>query len=244
MSDQLEGRNPVIECLRRKKRRIYRIWLDQGAKEDGKVRELLTLAEKAGVPLNRVPRKRLDEQSHGRVHNGVIAAVEPLKSLTTLQLIDDLFESGQDAFLILADEIAYEQNLGAILRSALGFGVNGMIIPSRRGATFSSVAQRIAMGAAEEIPVVHDSLTSALKHIRKAGIRVIGADMNGTSLSQLDLRGPIALMLGGEGKGLSSTLQKRCDAVVSIPLQGELESLNVSVAAGVLMYEKRRQEGE
>ncbi len=201
------------------------------------------MAAEAGVPVARVARQRLDEQSHGRVHNGVIAAVEPLTSLTTLQLIDGLFASGEDAFLVLADEIAYEQNLGAILRSSLGFGVNGMIIPSRRGATLSSVAQRIAMGAAEEIPVVHDSLTSALKHIRKAGIRVVGADMGGVSLCEVDLRGPIALMVGGEGKGLSSTLQSRCDVVVSIPLQGELESLNVSVAAGVLMYEKRRQEG-
>jgi 23S rRNA (guanosine2251-2'-O)-methyltransferase len=159
------------------------------------------------------------------------------------QVMDEVYEAGRDPFYVLADEVVYEHNLGAILRSCLGFGVDALVLPTRRGAGVGPVVQRVAMGAAEVVPVVHEGLSSALKPIRDAGIRVVGADAGGAPVGSVDLRGPLALVLGGEGKGLSDTLRKRCDVVVSIPLAGALESLNVSVAGAVLMYEKRRQDG-
>ncbi len=241
--DQLEGRNPVIECLARGRRRVHRIWLDRGARPDPKVDRLLALAAEGGVAVERVPRQRLDELSRDRVHNGVIAHADPLAAPTALQLLDRLFEAGRPPLLLLADEIQYEHNLGAILRSALGFGADGLVLPTRRGASLSPVVQRVAMGAAEEVPVLREGLFSALKHVRKAGIPVVGADMGGIPLGQARLAGPLAVVLGGESKGLSPTLRKQCDQVVSIPLAGGLESLNVSVAAAVLLYEKRRQDG-
>ena len=241
--DQLEGRNPVLECLVRGRRRTVRLWIDRGAKPDKRIARILSEAEKKGVPTSKVHRTELDKMSDGRVHNGVIAHAEPLPAWTTANLLDHLFDQGVQPFLVLADGLAYEHNLGAILRSSLGFGVNGVIVPTRRGASLSPVVQRVAMGAAEVVPVVHEGLFSALKHIKKAGIPIVGADMGGVPLGEARLSGALALVMGGEGSGLSSKLRERCTSVVSIPLAGQLESLNVSVAASVLMYEKRRQDG-
>ena len=235
----VEGRNPVIECLTRARRRVHRVYLDRGAQPDRRVTLILELAERAEVRVDRVSRQKLDQLAGGRVHNGVVATADPLPSWTTKQLLD---ESGSDPFLVLVAEVSYEHNLGAILRSALGFGVSGLIIPSRRGAEVSPVVQRVSMGGCEEVPVVRDSMTSALKHIRKAGIPVVGAAAGGQSVGQARLQGPLALLMGGEAKGLTDTLVRRCDAVVGIPLAGSLESLNQSVAAALLMYEKRRQD--
>jgi 23S rRNA (guanosine2251-2'-O)-methyltransferase len=243
MAEQLEGKNPILEALSRKRRRVLRIWVDQGAKPEPRLDRILKLAAEQKVAVARVERQKLDRMADGRVHNGIVAEAEELPSFTTAALLDDLFGRGVDPFLVLVDEVAYEHNLGAILRSSLGFGVHGVIIPTRRGAGLSPVVQRVAMGAAEEVPVVREGLYSALKPIKKSGIRVVGADMGGKPMSELDLRGPLALMLGSEGEGLGAELRARCDEIVSIPLAGGLESLNVSVAAALLMYEKRRQEG-
>jgi 23S rRNA (guanosine2251-2'-O)-methyltransferase len=242
LPDQIEGRNPVLECLDRGRRRVLRIWLDQGARPDPRVDRILELAERTRVRVDRVERAVLDRMAEGRVHNGVVAHAEPLDSPTTERLIEGLLAAGREPFLVLVDEVAYEHNLGAILRSALGFGADGVVVPTRRGAAMSPVVQRVAMGAAEEIPLVREGLHSALAWCRRGGLRVVGADMGGRPLGEVDLRGPLALLLGGEGEGLSPSLSKRCDEIVSIPLRGHLESLNVSVAAAILMYEKRRQE--
>jgi len=243
MSDQLEGRNPVIECLARRRRKVRRIWLDRGAKVDARVRRILDLAKERGISVERVERRKLDEWAEGRVHNGVIARADPLPALTTLQLLDAVFAAGRAPFVVLADQVQYEHNLGAILRSALGFGVDGLILPTRRGAPHSPVVQRVAMGAAEAVPVVRAGLFASIKQLRKAGVPIVGADMAGEPLGRVDLTGARALVLGGEGRGLSSTLRDHCDQLVAIPLRGDLESLNVSVAAAVLLYEKRRQDG-
>ena len=241
--DRLEGRNPVIECLTRRKRRVKRILLDRGAKPDERIARLLALAAEQVVPIERVDRHVLDKMAEGRVHNGVIAEADELESFTAKGLLDKLFNDGVYPFILLVDEVAYEHNLGAILRSSLGFGVGGIIVPTRRGAGATAVVQRVSMGACEEVPVVREGLHSALKHVRDAGIRTIGAEVGGRPFGEVDLRGPLALVLGGEGEGLSPKLRDRCDEMVSIPLRGGLESLNVSVAAALLMYEKRRQEG-
>jgi 23S rRNA (guanosine2251-2'-O)-methyltransferase len=243
MSEQLEGRNPVIECLLRKRRRMHKVLVDDRARPDEKLDTLYRLAAEAGVPVLPTPRQKLDKMCEGRLHNGVVGLADDLPSWTARQLVDNVFDEGKQPFFVLADEISYEHNLGALLRSGLGFGVDGLFLPTRRGAETSSVVQRVAMGAAEVVPVVREGLSSALKPIRDSGIRVVGADMGGTPLNKVRLTGAIALVLGGEGKGLSPTLRQRCDEIVSIPLAGGLESLNVSVAGAILMYEKRRQDG-
>lgn len=239
---RLEGRNPVLECLAREQRRVHRIWLDRGAKPEPRVERIVRLASERGVPLETVDRKRLDRLADGRVHNGVIAEVEPLPAWSVASLLDR-GPGGDAPFLLLTDGLQYEHNLGAVLRSSLGFGVSGVVAPTRRGAGLSPVVARVSMGAVEVVPIVREGLFSAIKTIRRAGIRVVGADGRGGPLHEVDLAGPLALVMGEEGRGLSSKLRERCDETVSIPLAGELESLNVSVAAGILMYEKRRQDG-
>jgi 23S rRNA (guanosine2251-2'-O)-methyltransferase len=239
--DRLAGRNPVFEALHRGRRRVLRIYLDERAKPDPKLERILDLAHKGGARVERVERRRLDQLAQGGVHNGIVAEAESLPSWTTKALLDSLFSQGTYPFIVMADEIQYEHNLGAILRSALGAGVDGLVIPTQRGKGLTPVVQRVAMGAAEEVPVVREGLSSALKHCRKGGLRVVGADMDGQSCWDVDLTGPLVLVLGGESKGLSPTLRKRCDEIVSVPLQGGLESLNVSVTAAVLMFERQRQ---
>lgn len=241
--DRLEGRNPIVEALTRRTRPVRRIWLDERATVDDKLQGLLQLAEQQQVLVERVPRRRLDKLADGRVHNGVIAEADPLPRWTTKALLSHVIDGGKVPFFVLADEIQYEHNLGAILRSCLGFGVDGLILPTRRGAGLSPVVQRVSMGAVEAVPVVREGLFAAMKQLGREGVRIIGADMGGTPMGQTDLRGAVALVMGGEGRGLSSTLREHCDEIVSIPLMGDLESLNVSVAAAVLMYEKRRQDG-
>jgi 23S rRNA (guanosine2251-2'-O)-methyltransferase len=244
VADQLEGRNPVIEALIRKRRRVLKIWLDRGAKPDDRVNKIVELAKAAKVTVELVDRHWLDQRTEGRVHNGVVAQAEELPHLTAAQLVDQIFmRPGVSPFLVFCDELAYEHNLGAILRSALGFGVDGLVLPTRRGAAVGPVVQRVAMGAAEVVPIVRESLFSAMKPVKDAGIKVVGADMNGTPLAKADLRGAIALVMGSEGDGMSAQLRNKCDEIVSVPLAGGLESLNVSVAAAVIMYEKRRQDG-
>lgn len=240
--DQLEGRNPVLEALVRGRRAVRRIWIDRGARPDPRVTRIHELAAASGVQILPKDRRDLDASAEGRVHNGVIAWADPLPQLTVAQLLDRTFASGQDPLILLCAELSYEHNLGAILRSALGFGVHGVVVPTRRGAALSPVVQRVAMGAAEEVPVVRESFHSAAKHLQKAGLPLVAADHGGTPIGQARLAGPMALVLGGEGAGLSSSQRARCDRVVTIPLGGELESLNVSVATAVLLYEKRRQD--
>lgn len=240
--DQLEGRNVVIEALRRQKRAVTGIWLDERARQGGKIAELLELAEQHQVPVHRVPRQKLDRRSGSGVHNGVIAEAEPLAQHTVSSLLGDLAWRKEDPFLVLVDEVQYEHNLGAILRSAMGAGVNGVIVPTRRGKGISPVVSRVAMGGAEVVPVVREGLSSALATLRRAGVRIVGCDMDGEDLWQVPLAGPIALVLGGEDKGLTPTLRKRCDVVAAVPLKSGLDSLNVSVTAALMMFEKVRQE--
>lgn len=242
-SDRLEGRNPILECLQRSKRDVHRIWLDQGAKADPRIARILELAGRRKVPVQRVDRKRLDRMAEGRVHNGIIAEVDEIPVWTSASLLAHQLEHGIEPFWVLADGLSYEHNLGAVLRSALGFGANAVVIPTRRGASLSPVVQRVSMGAVEEVPVVRESLFAVLKNLKKAGIPAVGADMGGHSMTQTRMDGALALVMGAEGRGLSPKLREKCHRIVSIPLAGNLESLNVSVATALLMYEKRRQDG-
>lgn len=236
--DRLEGRNVVEEALLRKRRKVKRIWLDAGARLDEKLQGLLAMATAANVPVETVERSRLDRMSITGVHNGIIAEAAEIEQPTVKEAIE---LAGFDAFFVLVDEVQYEHNLGAILRSALGAGVTAVVIPTERGKGLTPVVQRVAMGGAEAVPVIREGLSSALAQMHRAGIRILAADMEGVAPWDLDMSGPIAIVLGGEDKGVSDALKKRADAIVGIPLAGGLQSLNVSVSAAVLMFERVRQ---
>ncbi len=232
--ERLEGRNVVLDALERGRRRVLRVWLDLGAKPDEKVSRILALA---GDRVTRVERALLDRMSVTGVHNGVIAEAEPLPELR----VRDILAAKHDPFFVLVDEVQYEHNLGAVLRSALGAGVDAVVVPVQRGKGLSPVVHRVSMGGAEAVPLIREGISSALAEMRRAGVRIVGADMGGAPPWELDLTGPLALVLGGEDKGLTDPVRKRCDHVVGIPLRGGLESLNVSVSAGIVLFERVRQ---
>lgn len=239
--DQLEGRNVVYEAFIRGRRKVRRVWMDGRARPEEKVTAIQEMAAKQGLQIKAVDREELDRVSLTGVHNGVIAWAEPLPELTVSGLLDQLFAQGKDPFIVLVDEVQYEQNLGAILRSALGANVDAIIIPTQRGKGLTPVVQRVAMGAAEVVPVIREGILSALAVLRRAGVPVVGADMDGKPYWDVRMTGALALVLGGEDKGLTPTVRSRCDAISSIPLDGRIQSLNVSVTAGVLFFERARQ---
>jgi 23S rRNA (guanosine2251-2'-O)-methyltransferase len=230
----LEGRNIVLEALRRKVRVVHRIWLDERAKPDSKIQEIL---ERGQGKIEYVSRQVLDRISQTGVHNGVIADAAALPELSLREVLD----SKLDPFLVLVDELQYEHNLGAVLRSSLGAGVDAVIAPVVRGKGVTPVVQRVSMGGAEAVPLIREGISSSLAEIRRRGILVVGADMDGVPPWKVDLKGPLAVVLGGEDKGLTPPVRKRCDVIVGIPLMGNLESLNVSVTAGILLFERVRQ---
>jgi 23S rRNA (guanosine2251-2'-O)-methyltransferase len=232
--ERLEGRNVVLDALERGRRTVRKVWLDANAKPDRKVSAILA---QAGTRVERVDRALLDRMSVTGVHNGVIAEADPLPELSVKELLD----AHAEPFLVLVDEVQYEHNLGAILRSALGAGVDGVIVPVQRGKGLTPVVHRVSMGGAEAVPLVREGISSALAQLRRAGVTILGADMDGVPPWELDLTGPVALVLGGEDKGLTDPVRARCDHIVGVPLAGGLESLNVSVTAGVLLFERVRQ---
>lgn len=235
--DSLEGRNVVFEALTRNRRAVRKIYLDRGARPDEKIEEILRLAATRGVVIERVERQVLDRRSFTGVHNGIIADAEPLPQPSVKEVLDRVAEP----FFVLVDEVQYEHNLGAILRSALGAGVDAVVIPTERGKGLTPIVQRVAMGGAEAVPVIREGLSSALATMKRAGVRIVGADMDGSPPWEVDMRGSLAIVLGGEDKGLTAPLRKRCDSIVGIPLAGGLQSLNVSVSAAVVMFERVRQ---
>lgn len=232
----------MYEALSRGRRAVHRIHLDDRARPHPKLEAIIELAASRGVPLLRVSRAQLDATSATGVHNGIIADADGLPATTVRAVLSACLERGEDPFFILVDEVNYEHNLGAILRSALGAGVHAVVIPTRRGKGVTPVVQRVAMGGAEEVDVIREGLSSALATLRRAGVRIVGADMDGQPAWSVALRGPLAVILGGEDKGLTTTLRDRCDAIVSVPLMRGLDSLNVSVTAGVILFEKVRQD--
>lgn len=239
--DQIEGRNPIVEALLRKRRRVLEVRLDARAKPDPKLKRMLRLCREQSVPVVQVQRRELDKLANGRVHNGVIARAEPLRAPSVAQLLKQLQADNIDPFLVMADELSYEHNLGAVMRSALGAGVHAVVVPHQRGKGLTPVVHRVSMGGAEAVPLIREGLSSALAQCKRAGLRIVGADMDGTPAWDLDLTGPLVLVLGGESKGLSPTLRKKCHDVAAVPLMGDLESLNVSVTGALLMFERVRQ---
>ena len=243
--DQLEGRNLVLVALQHS-RRVREVWVDEGAKPCDKLRAIKSLSQERGSRWRVVARDQLDKVSRAAVHNGVIGFAELLPSRTLAEVLDEVESAGRDPFVLLLDQVQYEQNLGAVLRSAACSGVDVVVIPTRRGASLSANAQRVAMGAAEQVPVVRESMMSAMATLRRRGIRVFAAEAEGSKpYYQADLCGSLALVMGGEDHGVGAKVKERCDELIGIPLSGELvTSLNVSVATGIILFERIRQQDQ
>lgn len=236
----LEGRNVVLEALRAG-RQIKTLYIDEAIEVKGKIDELIALAAAAGITPAAVERQRLDRMSSTGSHQGVIALAAARPHMTLKELLTSL-PGTKDVLIVVLGEVMYEQNVGAILRTADGAGVDGVVIPPRRSAPLSAAVSRISMGASEYIPVIHESPTSALSVMRREGIMLFGVEAEGDiRYFDADLTGPAAFVFGGEDKGLSETVRGKCDRILSIPLAGRITSLNVGMSVGIVLYERVRQ---
>ncbi|KZS67849.1 23S rRNA (guanosine(2251)-2'-O)-methyltransferase RlmB [Mycobacterium pseudokansasii] len=235
------GRNPVLECLRAGVPATA-LYVALGAEADERVTESVARAADSRISILEVPRADLDRMTANHLHQGIALQVPPYQYAHP----DDLLAAAMDtppALLVALDNISDPRNLGAIVRSVAAFGGHGVLIPQRRSASVTAVAWRTSAGAAARIPVARaTNLTRTLKDWADRGLRVIGLDAAGeTAVDDLDGSDPLVVVVGSEGKGLSRLVRQNCDEVVSIPMAGHAESLNASVAAGVVLAEIARQ---
>ena len=235
------GRNPVLECLRAGVPATA-LYVALGTEADERLTESVACAADLGIAILEVPRADLDRMTANHLHQGIALQVPPYNYAHP----DDLLATATDSapgLLVALDNISDPRNLGAIVRSVAAFGGHGVLIPQRRSASVTAVAWRTSAGAAARLPVARaTNLTRALKNWADSGLRVIGLDAGGdTALDDLDGTDPLVVVVGSEGKGLSRLVRQTCDEVVSIPMAGHTESLNASVAAGVVLAEIARQ---
>jgi 23S rRNA (guanosine2251-2'-O)-methyltransferase len=235
---QVEGRNPVHETL--KTTRPEKILVAKGTMDQAKIEEILRLAGEQGTPVELVPKKRLDAISQSGRHQGVIALIQPPK-VTTLK--ETLTRNQGDVTIILIDRLYDPMNLGSILRTAEATRVDAVIIPKKGSVGLTPAVLRASMGAGLHVPLIKHNLFQAAKLLKQEGVRLIGVDPTGTTDHYHErLTGPLALLLGGEDRGINPTLLDRCDTTIRIPMHGKITSLNVGAAAAVILYERTRQQ--
>ena len=238
--DRIEGRNAVLEAYR-SGRSVDKLFVQEHL-SDGPVRSILREAKKSDTIVNFVTKERLDEMSPGGHHQGVIAQVSSYEYSTVEAILENAESKGEAPFLILLDGIEDPHNLGAIIRTACQAGAHGVITTKHRAAGLTSTVVRTSAGALNYVPVAKvTNLARTIADLKEKGIWFACADMNSMTMYQADLKGPIGLVIGNEGEGVSRLVREACDFTVSIPMTGKIDSLNASVAAGVLMYEIVRQ---
>ncbi len=236
------GRNPVLECLRANAP-ASALYVALGADADERLTESVTLAADRGIPILEVPRVDLDRMSANTLHQGIALQVPPFVYAHPDDLLAAATSDVRPALLVALDNISDPRNLGAIVRSVAAFAGHGVLIPQRRSAAVTAVAWRASAGAAARVPIARaTNLNRTLAQWAAAGVQVVGLDTDGdTTLDDFDAAGPLVVVVGSEGKGLSRLVRQNCDAVVSIPMAGPAESLNAAVAAGVVLSEISRQ---
>ncbi|MDH6679779.1 23S rRNA (guanosine2251-2'-O)-methyltransferase [Rhodococcus sp. LBL1] len=236
------GRNPVVECLRAGVPATA-LYVAVGAESDDRLKESVQRAADEGISILEVPRTDLDRMSSNGMHQGIALQVPPYKYAHPDDLLTSARTNQEPALLVALDNITDPRNLGAVVRSVAAFGGHGVVIPQRRSASVSAVAWRTSAGAAARLPVARaTNLTRTLKDWQAKGVQVVGLDAGGdTTLDTYDGSGPVVIVVGSEGKGLSRLVRETCDSILSIPMAGPVESLNASVAAGVVLAEIARQ---
>ena len=234
------GRNPIKEALVAN-RSIDSILISKGAHKSS-LGSIIKMAKELKIPIKEVDNKKLDFLCENANHQGIIAMVAAHKYASIDEIFDVASQKKEPPFIIVADEISDSHNLGAIIRTAECAGAHGIIIPNRRAVGLNFGVAKAAAGALEHIKVARvTNISATLKDLKSRGVWIFGADMDGQTYCQTDLKGSVALVVGSEGFGLSRLVKENCDVIISLPLCGKINSLNASVAAGILMYEIARQ---
>ena len=236
----IEGRNAVIEAYRAG-RPIDKLFILDGC-QDGPILTIKREAKAKQTPVKFVTKERLDQLSETGKHQGVIAYAAAYEYATVEEILDNARQKGEAPFLFLLDNIEDPHNLGAIIRTANLAGAHDVIVPKNRAAGLTAVVAKTSAGALNFTPVARvTNLAKTIEELKKEGIWFVCADMGGTTMYDLNLKGPIGLVIGNEGEGVGRLVKEKCDMVASIPMKGDIDSLNASVAAGVLAYEIVRQ---
>ncbi|MFT4006822.1 MAG: 23S rRNA (guanosine(2251)-2'-O)-methyltransferase RlmB [Lacrimispora sp.] len=236
----IEGRNAVLEAFRSGKT-IDKLYVQKGV-SDGPIQSIVREAKKTDTIINFVERERLDQMSEEGHHQGVIAHAAAYEYAEVEDMLKAAEEKGEPPFLFLLDGIEDPHNLGAIIRTANLAGAHGVIIPKRRAVGLTATVAKTSAGALNYTPVAKvTNLTATMEELKEKGMWFVCADMGGEVMYRINLKGPIGLVIGSEGSGVSRLLKEKCDMVASIPMKGDIDSLNASVAVGVLAYEIVRQ---
>lgn len=239
--DQVEGRNSVIELLE-SGRDINKIFIQTGEKH-GSINKIIAMAKENKVLISEVSKEKMNQMSQIGNHQGVIAIVPPFEYCEVEDILLEASTRQEEPFVVILDGIEDPHNLGSIIRTAETAGVHGIIIPKRRAALVNSTVNKVSAGAVEHMKVARvNNLVETMKYLKKQGLWICGTDMDTkTYYYDQDLKGPLAIVIGSEGFGMSRLVKENCDFLVKIPMKGKITSLNASVSAGIVMYEAMKQ---
>ena len=242
MPEYVWGRNPVLETLR-SPRQVKRLLLAEGQRDAPAIAAILREAQRRQVPVETVPRQRLDQYSQGAVHQGILAVVEARKYASLEQILAYAGQKNEDPFLLILDAIQDVNNLGSLLRSAEAVGVHGVVIPAHEAAEVNATVIKTSAGATEHLLIARENnITHTIDFLKKRNIWVIGlAGEAKIEYDKADLTGPLALVVGNEGKGISRLVREHCDLLIKLPMRGTINSLNAAVAGSIALYEALRQ---
>lgn len=241
MENQVEGRNAVLELLN-SDRDINKLFIQKGEKH-GSITKIIAFAKERKIVIVMVEKSKLDQMSETHNHQGVIAQVPPFNYCEVDNILEFAKEKEEDSFILILDGIEDVHNLGSIIRTAETAGVHGIIIPKRRAASVNATVSKTSAGAVEHMKIARvNNLTETIKYLKEKGLWIIGTDMNtNTFYYDQDLTGPLALVIGSEGFGISRLVKESCDALIKIPMKGKISSLNAAVSAGIVIYEAVKQ---
>lgn len=239
--DIVEGRNAVLELLD-SQRDINKLYIQKGEKH-GSINKIIALAKERKIVIVEAEKSKLDMMSQTKNHQGIIAQVPPFAYSDLEDILDLAKQKNEDPFILILDGIEDVHNLGSIIRTAETAGVHGIIIPKRRAASVNATVSKTSAGAVEHMKIARvNNLTEIIKTLKDEGLWVIGTDMNTDTLYyEQDLKGPLALVIGSEGFGMSRLVKENCDLLIKIPMKGKISSLNASVSAGIVIYEAVKQ---
>jgi 23S rRNA (guanosine2251-2'-O)-methyltransferase len=242
MPDYVWGRNPILETLR-STRQVKRILIAEGQRDAQAIAAILAEAERRHIPIETIPRQRLDQLSQGAVHQGCLAVVEARKYATLEQILAFARSKNEDPFLLILDAIQDVNNLGSLLRSAEAAGVHGVVIPLHHAAEVNATVVKTSAGASEHLLIAQETnLTRTIDFLKKQNVWVIGLDGEAKmEYNRADLTGALALVVGSEGRGISRLVREHCDLLIKLPMRGHVTSLNAAVAGSIALYEALRQ---
>lgn len=238
---KVEGRNAVIELLK-SDRTINKIMVARGDRQ-GSINEILKLARENRVIVTEVDRNKLDTLSETKHHQGVIAFVAPIEYKDVDYILNVAKEREEDSFILIVDEIEDPHNLGALIRSAEVAGCHGVIIPKRRAVAVTEIVSKVSVGATEYMPIARvNNINDTIRELKDKGVWIVGTDGSADTIYyKQDLTGPIAIVIGSEGRGMNKLTMKNCDFLVKIPMMGKITSLNASVSGGIVLFEALKQ---